>query len=63
VKNDEFPASLETRKLYRRLPDDAAAARGFVRVVDESGEDYLYPAEIFVAVDLPQAAIDAFATT
>ena len=41
------------------LPDPAASAKGFVRVVDESGEDYLYPADNFVAVDLPQAAIDA----
>lgn len=61
VKNDGYPASLEVRKVYRALPDPVAASRGFVRVVDESGEDYLYPSECFVAVELPQAAARAFA--
>jgi hypothetical protein len=59
VKNDAYPASLEVRKVYRAVPDPAAAAKGFVRVIDESGEDYLYPADYFVAVELPQAAVDA----
>jgi hypothetical protein len=59
VKNEAYPASLEVRKVYRSLPDPAASAKGFVRVIDESGEDYLYPADHFVAVDLPQAAVDA----
>jgi hypothetical protein len=59
VNNLAYPASLEVRKVYQELPDPAAAAKGFVRVIDESGEDYLYPADHFVAVDLPQAAIDA----
>jgi hypothetical protein len=47
---------LEVRKLYRVVPDASATARRHVRVVDESGEDYLYPAEWFVAVDLPESA-------
>jgi hypothetical protein len=59
VKNDGYPASLDVRKVYQALPDPAAAAKGFVRVVDESGEDYLYPAAYFVAVELPQAAVEA----
>lgn len=59
VKNESYPASLEVRKVYRALPDPAAFAKGFVRVVDESGEDYLYPADNFIAVELPQAAVDA----
>ena len=59
VKNDAYPAALEVRKVYRALPDPVAAEKGFVRVVDESGEDYLYPADNFVAVTLPQAAMDA----
>ncbi len=59
VKNDSYPASLEVRKVYRSLPDPAASAKGFVRVIDESGEDYQYPAENFIAVDLPQATVDA----
>jgi hypothetical protein len=62
VNNDGHPASLEVRKVYRALPDPVAASRGFVRVIDESGEDYLYPAAFFVAVDLPEAARRAFAT-
>lgn len=61
VKNDGYPTSLEPRKVYQALPDPVAAARGFVRVVDESGEDYLYPSPYFVAIELPQAAVSAFA--
>jgi len=63
VNNEGYPASLEVRKVYRALPDEVAEARGFVRVIDESGEDYLYPSERFVAVELPQAAVSAFAGT
>ncbi len=43
VRNDGYPASLLVRRLYERVPDRNAAARGLFRVVDESGEDYLYP--------------------
>lgn len=59
VRNDAYPASLEVRKVYRALPDAGAAAKGFVRVVDESGEDYLYPESWFVPVELPHAVADA----
>ena len=52
---------LEPRKLYVQLPDARAAQDGYVRVVDESGEDYLYPADYFVAVDLPREAERALA--
>lgn len=48
---------LEQRKLYQVLPDPAARRDGFLRIVDESGEDYLYPAEYFVTVNLPTAVI------
>lgn len=61
VNNEAYPTSLELRKVYQALPDPVAAARGFVRVIDESGEDYLYPSHYFVAVELPQAAASAFA--
>ena len=61
VSNDGYPASLEPRKIYRVLPDQVAAMRHFVRVVDESGEDYLYPEDFFVPVEVPQAAQGAFA--
>ncbi len=53
---------LEPRKLYVQLPDARAAEDGYVRVIDESGEDYLYPAEFFVAVDLPREAERALAS-
>ena len=53
--------SLEVRKVYKSRPDPAATSRGFVRVVDESGEDYLFPAACFVVIDLPEAASRAFA--
>ncbi len=53
VNNDEYPASLELHKVYRVLPDKDAEQDGDVRVVDESGEDYLYPAQCFILVDLP----------
>lgn len=55
VKNDDYPASLELRKIYRALPDSAAAKHHRLRIIDESGEDYLYPAEYFLAIDLPVA--------
>ena len=52
---------LELRKLYERLPDRGATRHGYVRVVDESGEDYLYPEGYFVAVELPRQAERALA--
>ena len=61
VKNEGHPASLEVRKVYHALPDPVAASRGFVRVIDESEEDYLYPSHCFVAVELPEAASRVFA--
>ena len=54
VKNAGYPASLELHKIYRVVPDDDAAREGDIRVVDESGEDNLYPANWFVEVILPQ---------
>lgn len=47
---------LERRKVYQVLPDESAAKENYIRVVDESGEDYLYPARYFVLIELPQAA-------
>lgn len=54
IRNEEYPASLESRKIYKLIPDRAAANHGLLRVIDESGEDYLYPADYFVAIKLPQ---------
>jgi hypothetical protein len=59
VKNRGVASSLELRKLYRVVPDEAAEARRLVRVIDESGEDYLYPRHYFVTVDVPVAAARA----
>ena len=55
LRNDEC-IDLEVRKVYPVLPDAAAAKDGYLRVVDESGEDYLYPANYFVPVEVPLAA-------
>jgi hypothetical protein len=54
VRNTGYPASLELRKVYRLLSDEQAAKHRQVRVVDESGEDYLYPEGYFVPIKLPQ---------
>jgi hypothetical protein len=51
VRNEDCE-DLEARKIYRVLPDEAAAADGLLRVVDESGEDYLYPSEYFMVIEL-----------
>ena len=56
ISNAGYPASLELHKLYRILPDQQAAAGGDLRVIDESGEDYLYPAEYFLLVTFPKRA-------
>jgi hypothetical protein len=56
VRNRDYPASLELRKVYRLLKDEQASRHRQVRVIDESAEDYLYPQEYFVPIKLPQAA-------
>ena len=50
---------LERRKIYQVLPDDAAGKEGYLRVIDESGEDYLYPQSYFIIVQLPHEAQEA----
>lgn len=55
IDNAEYPASLELHKLYHVVPDEDAAQDGDLRIIDESGEDYVYPAEYFVLVHLPMA--------
>jgi len=54
IDNSDYPSSLEKRKIYEALPDEDAAGVGQIRVVDESGEDYLYPKECFVDANLPK---------
>ena len=53
---------LEIRKLYQVLPDESAERSGFIRVIDESGEDYLYPSSNFLVVELPPAVEDTLST-
>ena len=55
LRNDGYEVSLERRKIYSTLPDADAAKHGQVRVIDESGEDYLYPSKYFATIELPQA--------
>ncbi|HEY1245334.1 MAG TPA: hypothetical protein VGF29_10960 [Hyphomicrobiaceae bacterium] len=55
INNEGYPASLEPRKLYERLPDAEAERDGLIRVIDESGEDYLYPKARFRDVELTPA--------
>ena len=55
VNNDGYLASLERRKIYVALRDADAEKHGLIRIVDESGDDYLYPKSFFRAIALPQA--------
>jgi hypothetical protein len=54
VRNDGYPVCLERRKVYRVLPDEVGTRHGLVRVIDETEEDCLYPAEFFHPLDLPE---------
>lgn len=55
VENKGYQASLEKRKIYVSVPDSEALKHGHVRVVDESGEDYLYPKSLFLPITVPAA--------
>jgi len=59
IKNEGYAASLEPRKIYRVVPDSSAASHKLIRVIDESGEDYLYPEEYFAPIRLPDTLVDA----
>jgi hypothetical protein len=59
VRNDGYAASLEVRKIYQMLNDPAATSRHYVRIVDESGEDYLYPESFFLPIELSQEMREA----
>jgi hypothetical protein len=61
VSNKKYPASLEARKIYQSIADPQAKACGQIRVIDESGEDYLYSQDLFIPIEVPQAATRAFA--
>ena len=59
LSNEGSPASLEVRKIYTALPDAVAQKTGMIRVVDESGEDYLYPREQFSDIKVPKGLAKA----
>ena len=59
IRNDGYEESLDLRKIYEILDDADAARLGMMRVVDEEGEDYLYPAAWFLPIELPQNVEDA----
>ena len=61
VDNSDYPASLETRKIYELIPDANAEHKGFLRINDESGEDYLFPKELFLAIPLADDIADRVA--
>jgi hypothetical protein len=61
INNRDYPASLEVRKIYQVIPDNRAAEHQSIRVIDESGEDYLYPVAYFVPIALPKAVEAVFA--
>ena len=56
LNNAGYPDDLKIRTVYQVLPDEDAARSNYIRVIDESGEDYLYPADYFVMVDVPSEA-------
>ena len=60
IDNRGYGASLEQRKVYRAMSDPMAEKHAMVRVVDESSEDYLFPAKLFVPIAVPRAAAKAF---
>ena len=60
VNNGGYPASLELHKIYRALPDEDAAEDGDLRVIDESGEDYLFPANYFASITVPEKVKASF---
>ena len=59
VNNREYEASLERWKVYVAIPDDLAKKQNLRRVIDESGEDYLFPSDYFVPLTLPKVVQDA----
>ena len=59
IKNDNYKATLELRKVYQ-VVEDKQTPSGLIRVADETGEDYLFPQNLFVPISLPQKAENAF---
>ena len=62
IENKDFPVSLEIRKIYEVVPDSEAEKVEHIRVIDESGEDYLYPSSCFIDANLPKEVQEAIET-
>jgi hypothetical protein len=60
IDNESQPIDLTLRRVYKVIPDEKADKRGWIRVVDDSGEDYLYPVSAFVPVQIPEEAEQSF---
>ena len=60
IKNEGYPASLEQLKIYRTLHGERGKGHKLIRIIDESGEDYLYPADFFVPISVPEAVTKFF---
>lgn len=63
LSNTDYPASLEVGKVYRTIPDENAEKHGYLKVIDESGEDYAYSADRFSAIKLSQMVRKALFST
>jgi hypothetical protein len=59
VDNDYYKVALALWKVYQVIPDSSAERLGMIRIIDESGEDYLFSTKLFVPIELPQIAVDA----
>jgi hypothetical protein len=62
VSNEDYPASIERRKIYVALADAEARSAGMLRIIDESGEDYLYPKSLFADIKVPPVLAKALGT-
>ncbi|MGB9179830.1 MAG: hypothetical protein WCB68_11345 [Pyrinomonadaceae bacterium] len=63
INDGGYVDDLKVRTVYQILPDESAARSNYVRVIDETGEDYLYPASLFVPIELPREAEEALQLT
>ncbi len=60
IKNNDYSSSLEIRKIYRAISDKSAEENNLLRIMDETGEDYLYPKEYFVSIEIPLKVKNTF---
>ena len=63
INNQDYSASLEVRKIYQVLHDPQANAHQMIRIIDESGEDYLYPSRYFMSIELSELLQQALVTS